>query len=102
MPRLLTAIADAAAAFARALAAGHEGVMAKAVDGVYAALGAAQAWLKVKQARTPRPRRPGRRVGQRAPARDAEQPPPRRADSERGGFVMLGKTFKGLTDEMLA
>ena len=69
-----------AAAFAeRALAAGHEGVMAKALDG----------WLRRRPPRVSvaqgqagahaRSRRPGRGVGQRPPARDAEQPAPRRA-----------------------
>ncbi len=96
-------IADAAAAFARrALAIGHEGVMAKAVDGAYAAGRRGQAWLKVKQARTldlvvlaaewGSGRRRGTLSNLHLGARDAE----------RGGFVMLGKTFKGLTDEMLA
>ena len=87
---------------ARALAAGHEGVMAKAVDGTYAAGRRGQAWLKVKQARTldlvvlaaewGSGRRRGTLSNLHLGARDAE----------RGGFVMLGKTFKGLTDEMLA
>ena len=64
--------------------------------------GAAQAWLKVKQARTldlvvlaaewGNGRRRGMLSNLHLGARD----------SERGGFVMLGKTFKGLTDEMLA
>ena len=103
VPRLVTAGADAAAEFAaRALAAGHEGVMAKAVDGLYAAGRRGQAWLKVKQARTldlvvlaaewGNGRRRGMLSNLHLGARD----------SERGGFVMLGKTFKGLTDEMLA
>jgi ATP-dependent DNA ligase I len=103
VPRLLTASADAAAAFAaRALADGHEGVVAKAVDGLYAAGRRGQAWLKVKQARTldlvvlaaewGNGRRRGTLSNLHLGARD----------SERGGFVMLGKTFKGLTDEMLA
>jgi hypothetical protein len=49
----------------------------------------------------PRPRRPRRRVGVGTPARLAVEPPPRcRADPD-DGFVMLGKTFKGLTDETL-
>ncbi len=53
VPRLVTSDPEAAAAFARqALAIGHEGVMAKAVDGAYAAGRRGQAWLKVKQART--------------------------------------------------
>ena len=103
VPRLLTSSADAAASFAaRALATGHEGVMAKSVDGVYAAGRRGQAWLKVKQARTldlvilaaewGSGRRRGTLSNLHLGARDVE----------RGGFVMLGKTFKGLTDEMLA
>jgi len=103
VPRLLTADPGAAAAFARrALAAGHEGVMAKALDGAYAAGRRGSAWLKVKQARTldlvvlavewGSGRRRGTLSNLHLGARDAE----------RGGFVMLGKTFKGLTDEMLA
>ena len=76
--------------------------MAKAVDGVYAAGRRGQAWLKVKQARTldlvilavewGSGRRRGTLSNLHLGARD----------SERGGFVMLGKTFKGLTDAMLA
>src|SRR4029077_18697275 len=91
-----------AAFAARAIAAGHEGVMAKSVDGVYAAGRRGQAWLKVKQARTldlvilavewGSGRRKGTLSNLHLGARDAE----------RGGFVMLGKTFKGLTDAMLA
>jgi DNA ligase-1 len=103
VPRLLTSSADAAAAFAaRALATGHEGVMAKAVGGLYAAGRRGQTWLKVKQARTldlvvlaaewGNGRRRGMLSNLHLGARD----------SERGGFVMLGKTFKGLTDQMLA
>jgi DNA ligase-1 len=103
VPRLVTGDRDAAARFAqRALAAGHEGVMAKAVGGTYAAGRRGQAWLKVKQARTldlvvlaaewGSGRRRGTLSNLHLGARDAD----------RGGFVMLGKTFKGLTDEMLA
>jgi DNA ligase-1 len=103
VPRIVTADPGAAAAFAaRAIASGHEGVMAKAIDGVYAAGRRGQAWLKVKQARTldlvilavewGSGRRKGMLSNLHLGARD----------DERGGFVMLGKTFKGLTDEMLA
>ena len=103
VPRLLTADRDAAAAFAqRALAAGHEGVMAKAVEGSYAAGRRGSAWLKVKQARTldlvvlaaewGSGRRRGKLSNLHLGARDPAH----------GGFVMLGKTFKGLTDELLA
>jgi DNA ligase-1 len=93
--------ADAAEFAARALAAGHEGVMAKALDAGYRAGRRGSAWLKVKQARTldlvilaaewGSGRRQGTLSNLHLGARDAE----------RGGFVMLGKTFKGLTDEML-
>ena len=99
----MTASAREAAEFAaRALATGHEGVMAKALDAGYAAGRRGSAWLKVKQARTldlvilavewGSGRRKGMLSNLHLGARDAE----------RGGFVMLGKTFKGLTDEMLA
>jgi DNA ligase-1 len=103
VPRLLTADADAAASFAaQALATGHEGVMAKAVDGLYAAGRRGQTWLKVKQARTldlvilAAEWGSGRRRGTLSNLHLGAR------DTERGGFVMLGKTFKGLTDEMLA
>src|SRR5436190_3164719 len=103
VPRLVTADPEAAAAFAgRALAVGHEGVMAKAVDGLYAAGRRGSAWLKVKQARTldlvilAAEWGSGRRRGTLSNLHLGAR------DPERGGFVMLGKTFKGLTDEMLA
>jgi DNA ligase-1 len=103
VPREVTSNRAAAEAFtARALAAGHEGVMAKAVDGTYAAGRRGQSWLKVKQAHTldlvilavewGSGRRRGTLSNLHLGARD----------TERGGFVMLGKTFKGLTDQMLA
>jgi DNA ligase-1 len=103
VPRIVTSSRDAAAAFAaRALAAGHEGVMAKAPGGVYAAGRRGQAWLKVKQARTldlvvlAAEWGAGRRRGSLSNLHLGAR------DTERGGFVMLGKTFKGLTDRMLA
>jgi DNA ligase-1 len=103
VPRLVTADADAAAAFTqRALATGHEGVMAKAVEGLYAAGRRGSAWLKVKQARTldlvvlAAEWGSGRRRGTLSNLHLGAR------DPEKGGFVMLGKTFKGLTDEMLA
>ncbi len=103
VPRLVTASSVEAAAFAaRALAAGHEGVMAKALAGRYAAGRRGQTWLKVKQARTldlvilAAEWGSGRRKGTLSNLHLGAR------DSERGGFVMLGKTFKGLTDEMLA
>jgi DNA ligase-1 len=101
--RLLTNDREAAATFAqRAVATGHEGVMAKAVGGAYAAGRRGQAWLKVKQARTldlvvlAAEWGSGRRRGTLSNLHLGAR------DPERNGFVMLGKTFKGLTDAMLA
>jgi DNA ligase 1 len=103
VPRLVTSNADEAAAFvAKALATGHEGVMAKSIDGLYAAGRRGAAWLKVKQARTldlvilAAEWGSGRRKGTLSNLHLGAR------DTERGGFVMLGKTFKGLTDAMLA
>jgi DNA ligase-1 len=103
VPRVVTADPAAAAAFtAEALRTGHEGVMAKALDSGYAAGRRGSAWLKVKQARTldlvilAAEWGSGRRRGTLSNLHLGAR------DEERGGFVMLGKTFKGLTDEMLA
>jgi len=101
-PAIVTADADEAQRFyERALAAGHEGVMAKALEAPYEAGRRGAAWLKVKRARTldlvvlaaewGHGRRRGRLSNLHLGARD-----PRRGD-----FVMLGKTFKGLTDATL-
>jgi DNA ligase-1 len=103
VPRIVTAKADEAASFLeRAMRSGHEGVMVKGVNGAYAAGRRGQAWLKVKRARTldlvvlaaewGHGRRRGTLSNLHLGARD----------SDHGGFVMLGKTFKGLTDAMLA
>ena len=102
VPRLVTADRDAAAGFlTRSIATGHEGVMAKAVGGTYTAGRRGNAWVKVKPARTldlvvlaaewGHGRRRGTLSNLHLGARDPD-----------GGFVMLGKTFKGMTDEMLA
>src|SRR5690606_32985531 len=84
----------------RARAAGHEGVMAKAPGSVYAAGSRGAAWLKVKQAHTldlivlAAEWGSGRRRGWLSNLHLGARDP-------AGGWVMLGKTFKGLTDEML-
>jgi DNA ligase-1 len=80
---------------------GHEGVMAKAVGSGYAAGRRGQSWLKIKVAQTldlvvlaaewGHGRRKGWLSNLHLGARDPEH----------GSFVMLGKTFKGLTNEML-
>ena len=75
--------------------------MAKSLDGLYAAGRRGSAWLKVKQAHTldlvvlAAEWGSGRRRGTLSNLHLGAR------DDERGGFVMLGKTFKGLTDEML-
>jgi len=103
VPHIVAADRAQAEAFLdEAMRHGHEGVMAKSRDAVYAAGSRGSAWLKVKPARTldlvvlavewGNGRRRGWLSNLHLGARDAE----------RGGFVMLGKTFKGLTDEMLA
>jgi DNA ligase-1 len=94
--------AHAAEFLEKALNQGHEGVMAKARDARYVAGARGQTWLKVKRARSldlvilaaewGHGRRRGFLSNLHLGARDAE----------KGGFAMLGKTFKGLTDQMLA
>jgi DNA ligase-1 len=94
--------ADADAFLTKALAQGHEGVMVKSLDAPYAAGRRGQSWLKVKQARTldlvitAAEWGSGRRRGWLSNLHLGAR------DPERNAFVMLGKTFKGLTDETLA
>jgi DNA ligase-1 len=101
VPRLAEPDAAAAEAFAAdALARGHEGVVCKALHGPYEAGRRGAGWLKVKPVHTldlvvlaaewGHGRRQGVLSNLHLGARDPE-----------GGFVMLGKTFKGLTDELL-
>lgn len=100
VPQIVTADAQEADRFLRdSLARGHEGVMAKALDAPYVAGRRAPAWVKIKQARTldlvvlaaewGNGRRRGWLSNLHLGARHGET------------FVMLGKTFKGLTDELL-
>jgi DNA ligase 1 len=103
IPHTITADANAGEDFFRdALARGHEGIMAKARDAAYAAGGRGQSWLKIKQARTldlvilAAEWGSGRRRGWLSNLHLGAR------DTDAGGFAMLGKTFKGLTDEMLA
>jgi len=102
-PRIVTAdAAEARAFFDTALAHGHEGVMAKSLDAPYEAGRRGAGWLKLKRANTldlvvlavewGSGRRRGKLSNLHLGARDPAS----------GGFVMLGKTFKGMTDEMLA
>ncbi len=102
LPRVVTRDPAQAEAFLEtSLAAGHEGVMAKSLAALYEAGQRGFHWLKLKPAHTldlvvlAVERGSGRRArwlsNLHLGARDAES----------GQFVMLGKTFKGLTDEML-
>ncbi|MBK1643567.1 ATP-dependent DNA ligase [Thiocapsa imhoffii] len=101
VPRIVPADAEQAHDFlARTLAAGHEGVMVKDPSAPYEAGVRCRHWLKIKQSETldlvvlaaewGSGRRSGWLSNLHLGARDPS-----------GGFVMLGKTFKGLTDEML-
>ena len=103
VPRRVTADPEEADAFfEEALRSGHEGIMAKAVDAPYEAGRRGFSWLKIKPAHTldlvvlAVERGNGRRSGWLSNLHLGAR------DPENGGFVMLGKTFKGLTDEMLA
>ncbi|MGI4894816.1 MAG: ATP-dependent DNA ligase [Janthinobacterium lividum] len=102
VPRLVTADPAAATRFAQeAVAAGHEGVVVKDLSAGYAAGRRAAAWVKVKPVHTldlvvlaVEPGS-GRRHGWLSNIHLGAR------DPDTGGFVMLGKTFKGMTDEML-
>jgi DNA ligase-1 len=100
VPRMTTSDpAEAAAFYDAAVAKGHEGVMAKALDAPYDAGNRGASWLKIKRvhrldlvvlaAEWGSGRRKGWLSNIHLGARD------------RDGWVMLGKTFKGMTDEML-
>jgi DNA ligase-1 len=102
VPRIVTADPVEAKRFeATSLERGHEGLMAKSLSASYAAGKRGSAWLKIKMARTldlvvlgvewGSGRRKGWLSNIHLGARDPAT----------GGFVMLGKTFKGMTDELL-
>ena len=101
VPGVVTADPDEAErVFAAAVGAGHEGVMVKAADSAYAAGRRGKAWRKVKPVHSldlvvlavepGSGRRRGWLSNIHLGARDPD-----------GGFVMVGKTFKGMTDQML-
>jgi len=103
IPRLVTGDAAAAHAFYDdTLARGHEGVMVKALDAAYEPGARSALWLKVKRAHTldlvvlAAEWGHGRRRGWLSNLHLGA------LDSTQGSFVMLGKTFKGMTDAMLA
>ncbi len=92
----------AAAHLEAAIAAGHEGVMVKAVDGLYEAGRRGKGWRKVKPVHTldlvvlAAEWGHGRRQGWLSNLHLGA------LDPETGEPVMVGKTFKGMTDELLA
>jgi DNA ligase 1 len=101
-PGLVTSdVAQAQAFYDEVLAKGHEGIMVKAPDAPYEAGRRGASWFKVKKAKTldlvvlaaewGSGRRRGFLSNLHLGARDPAS----------GGFVMLGKTFKGMTDELL-
>ena len=103
VPRTITADPDEARRlFADVVSVGHEGVVVKSLDAPYDAGRRGSAWVKVKPRHTldlvvlavewGSGRRRGRLSNIHLGARDPDT----------GTFVMLGKTFKGMTDEMLA
>ncbi|MFD5224773.1 ATP-dependent DNA ligase [Microbacterium sp. NPDC058342] len=107
MPGIVTDEAEAAEKLSReALAAGHEGVVVKAIESPYTAGRRGKSWVKVKPVLTfdlvvlAAEWGSGRRrgllsnlhLGALDPAGDF---------GEAGGLVMVGKTFKGLTDQLL-
>ena len=100
-PHMITADANAAKRFFdAAIAAGQEGLMAKGIESTYEAGRRGGAWFKIKKANTldlvvlaaewGHGRRHGWLSNLHLGARDPN-----------GAFVMLGKTFKGMTDELL-
>jgi DNA ligase-1 len=102
VPRMVTSSLEEAQNFLRrSLESGHEGIMAKSLDGTYEAGRRGRRWLKIKPANTldlvvlaaewGHGRRHGWLSNLHLGARDPVG----------GGFVMLGKTFKGMTDAML-
>ncbi|MCC6621326.1 MAG: ATP-dependent DNA ligase [Deltaproteobacteria bacterium] len=102
VPSLVSPTLAAARDFlAATLSAGHEGLVVKRLDSTYEAGSRGASWLKLKPAKT-----------LDLVVLAVEQGSGRRSrwlsnlhlgayDPTTGGFVMLGKTFKGLTDELL-
>jgi len=102
MPRLVTSSIDAGQSFYdEAVRSGHEGLMAKGIDAPYEAGNRGASWLKIKRSHTldlvvlAAEWGHGRRTGKLSNLHLGA------LDPATGQYVMLGKTFKGLTDDML-
>ncbi len=100
--RVVNSEEDGEAFVAAALEAGHEGVVAKSLDAAYDAGRRGANWLKLKPVHTldlvvlAAEWGSGRRQGWLSNLHLGAR------DTEGGGFAMLGKTFKGMTDALLA
>jgi DNA ligase-1 len=102
IPRVVTGESRIALEFFEAaLARGHEGVVAKALDARYEAGRRGAGWIKVKRANTLDLVVLAAEWGHGRRRRWLSNLHLGARDPETGEFVMLGKTFKGLTDEML-
>jgi DNA ligase-1 len=102
IPQLITSsAAEAQAFYDDALAAGHEGLMAKSLHAPYEAGSRGASWLKIKRTHTldlvvlAAEWGHGRRTGKLSNLHLGA------LDADTGEYVMLGKTFKGLTDALL-
>jgi DNA ligase-1 len=102
VPRLVTSSESEADVFyAAAIKAGHEGLMAKALEAPYEAGNRGASWFKIKRAHTldlvvlAAEWGHGRRAGQLSNLHLGA------LDVPSGQYIMLGKTFKGLTDATL-
>ncbi|SEC06099.1 ATP-dependent DNA ligase [Microbacterium hydrocarbonoxydans] len=107
MPGIVTDDPEAAERLSReALIAGHEGVVVKGVDAAYAAGRRGKSWVKVKPVLTfdlvvlAAEWGSGRRAGWLSNLHLGALDPSGEF-GEPGGLVMVGKTFKGLSDELL-
>jgi DNA ligase-1 len=102
IPRLVTGVLPEARAFYEAaIEAGHEGLVAKSLEAPYEAGNRGAGWLKIKRSHTldlvvlAAEWGHGRRAGKLSNLHLGA------FDAATGEYVMLGKTFKGLTDAML-
>ena len=102
LPSIVTAdVVEAEEFLGRAIVAGHEGVMVKDLTQPYEAGRRGKGWRKVKPVYTfdlvvlAVEWGSGRRTGYLSNIHLGAR------DPDTGGFVMVGKTFKGMTDEML-
>jgi DNA ligase-1 len=102
IPRLVTgALPEARAFYEAAIEAGHEGLVAKSLEAPYEAGNRGASWLKIKRSHTldlvvlAAEWGHGRRAGKLSNLHLGA------FDAATGEYVMLGKTFKGLTDAML-